>query len=317
VQEPPQQPEQTKSKRKPSKPLYGFGGKRIEPVRHITLPVSFGTPKNPRTEYIAFDVVDKTYPYNTIFGRGLLNTFEAALHSAYLCLKIPATFEVITVFGSQQEARNIEKGFALGHRNVHFLREQLEQHEIQPLTEFRKVIEAEGEFRKVPFDPRVPDKIICIGTKAREQDRAELVSFLDKKSDVFAWSTFNLVGVSRHVIEHRLQISLNAKTKKQKLRKMAEEKVQAVKAEVQRLLDASFIREVTYPEWLSNAMMVKKKNGKWKMCTDFMDLNKCCSKDNFPLPRINKIIDSCTTSETMALLDCFSGYHQIWLHAKD
>jgi hypothetical protein len=50
-----------------------------------------------------------------------LNTFEAALHSAYLCLKVPATFDVISVFGSQQEARNIEKGFALGHKNVHFL----------------------------------------------------------------------------------------------------------------------------------------------------------------------------------------------------
>jgi hypothetical protein len=104
-----------------SKSLYGFGGKRIESVRAITLPVSFGTPKNPRTEYITFDVVNITYPYNAIFGRGLLNTFQAALHLAYLCLKIPATFGVITVFGSQQEARNIEKGFTPGHKNVHFL----------------------------------------------------------------------------------------------------------------------------------------------------------------------------------------------------
>jgi hypothetical protein len=83
--------------------------------------VSFGTPRNPRTEYITFDVVDMTYPYNAIFGRGLLNIFEAALHSPYLCLKVPATFGVISVFSSQQEARNIEKGFAPGHKNVHFL----------------------------------------------------------------------------------------------------------------------------------------------------------------------------------------------------
>jgi hypothetical protein len=64
------------------------------------------------------------YPYNTIFGRGLLNTFKDALHSAYLYLKIPATFCVIYVSGSQQEARNIEKGFMPGHKNAHFLREQ-------------------------------------------------------------------------------------------------------------------------------------------------------------------------------------------------
>jgi hypothetical protein len=98
-----------------SKLLYGFGGKIIEPVGAITLPVFFGTPKNPRTEYITFDVVDMPYPYNAIFGRGLLNTFEAALHSAYLCLKVPVTFGIISVFGSQQEARNIEKGFVPEH----------------------------------------------------------------------------------------------------------------------------------------------------------------------------------------------------------
>jgi hypothetical protein len=64
-------------------------------------------------------MVDMAYPYNAIFGRGLLNTFEAALHSAYLYLKVPATFGVISIYGSQQEARNIEKGFAPGHKNVH------------------------------------------------------------------------------------------------------------------------------------------------------------------------------------------------------
>jgi hypothetical protein len=191
-----------KQLREPSKPLYGFGGKRIEPVGAITLPVSFSTPKNPRTEYMTFDVVDMAYPYNAIFGRGLLNTFKATLHSAYLCLKIPTTFGVITVFGSRQEARNIEKGFALGRKNMHFLREQPEQHETQPLTECRKFIEAKGEFKKVPLDPRVSDKTVCISTEANQQDQAELLSFLNKNSDVFAWLTSDLVGVNIDVIEH-------------------------------------------------------------------------------------------------------------------
>jgi hypothetical protein len=113
------------------------------------------------------------YPYNAIFGRGLLNMFEAALHSAYLYLKILATFRVISVFGSQQEARNIDKGFTPGHKNVHFLREDLEQHttyanqhKAEAPTECKKAIEPEGEFKKVPFDPRVPDRIVCIGREA-------------------------------------------------------------------------------------------------------------------------------------------------------
>jgi hypothetical protein len=81
-----------KQLRELSKLLFGFGGKRIKPIGTITLLVSFDTPKNQHTEYIAVDVVDMAYPYNAIFGRGLLNTFKAALHLAYLCLKVPATF---------------------------------------------------------------------------------------------------------------------------------------------------------------------------------------------------------------------------------
>jgi hypothetical protein len=63
--------------------------------------------------------------------------------------------------------------------------------------------------------------------------------------------------------------------------------------------------------------MVKKKNGKWRVCTDFTDFNKCCPKDNFPLSRIDKVVDLAADCETMALLDCFSGYHKIWLHKED
>jgi hypothetical protein len=76
-----------KQLKEPTKPLYGFEGKRIEPMGVIRLPVSFGT-QNKRTEYRTFDIVGMLYPYNAIFGRGLLNTFKAALHSGYLCLKV-------------------------------------------------------------------------------------------------------------------------------------------------------------------------------------------------------------------------------------
>jgi hypothetical protein len=63
--------------------------------------------------------------------------------------------------------------------------------------------------------------------------------------------------------------------------------------------------------------MANKKNGNWRMCIDFTDLNKCCPKDVFPLLRIDKVVDSAAGSETIALLDCFSGYHQIWLRKED
>jgi hypothetical protein len=105
--------------------------------------------------------------------------------------------------------------------------------------------------------------------------------------------------------------------KKQRLRKMSDEKIEAAKAEVHRLLEANFIELVAYPTWLANIVMVQKKSGKWRMCIDFTSLNKACPKDNFPLPRIDKIVDSAAECEVMSLLDCFSGYHQIYMNEED
>jgi hypothetical protein len=94
---------------------------------------------------------------------------------------------------------------------------------------------------------------------------------------------------------------------------MSDDKVEGARNKVKRLLSAGVIREVTYPARLANTVMVKKSNGKWRMCIDFTDLNKACPKDEFPLPRIDSLIDAAATSELMSLLDCYSGYHQIWM----
>jgi hypothetical protein len=104
--------------KKTTKLLYGFGGKRVELVDSISLPVSYGSHQNVRTEHVTFDVVDMHYSYNTILGRGFLNTFEAALHSAYLCLKVLAQIGALSIYGSQRDAGNIEQNFTPGQRNV-------------------------------------------------------------------------------------------------------------------------------------------------------------------------------------------------------
>jgi hypothetical protein len=98
---------------------------------------------------------------------------------------------------------------------------------------------------------------------------------------------------------------------------MSKEKVKAIEAEVQMLQDAKVIREVMYPVWLANTVAVKKKNGKWRMCADFIDLNKSCKKDDFPLERVDKVVDDAANSEMLSLLDMFSGYHQIRVRRED
>jgi hypothetical protein len=98
---------------------------------------------------------------------------------------------------------------------------------------------------------------------------------------------------------------------------MSKDKGEGARNEVKRLLSAGVIREVTYPEWLANTVMVKKANEKWRMCIDFTDLNKACPKDEFPLPRIDSLVDVGASLELMSLLDCYSGYHQIWMKKED
>ena len=90
---------------------------------------------------------------------------------------------------------------------------------------------------------------------------------------------------------------------------MSEDRILATKAKVQRLLDANIIREVKYSEWLANVVLVPKKNGKMRMCIDFIDLNKACKIDPFPLPRIDTSVDKVAGHKCFSLLDCFSGYH--------
>jgi hypothetical protein len=112
---------------KPSdNPLYGFGGKGTFPVGKIELPLSFGVAPNARSEQMTFDIVDMVYPYNAIMGRGSINKFEAAIHGLYLCMKIPGPLGAIAVYDNQQTARNIERDFVPGQRNVHCLTAQRE-----------------------------------------------------------------------------------------------------------------------------------------------------------------------------------------------
>ena len=98
---------------------------------------------------------------------------------------------------------------------------------------------------------------------------------------------------------------------KQHLHCFDEEKRRAIGEEIAKLLTAGFIKEVSHLEWLANLVLVKKKNGKWRMCIDYTSLNKACPKVPFPLPRIDQIIDSTAGCETLSFLDAYSGYHQI------
>jgi hypothetical protein len=151
----------------------------------------------------------------------------------------------------------------------------------------------------------VAEQKALFGSQLCEEQEKVLSKFLFNNRDVFAWSANDLCGVNGDVIEHSLNVDPTIRPRKQKLQKMSDDKAEGARNEVKRLLSVGVIREVTYPEWLANTVMVKKANKKWRMCIDFMDLNKAYPKDEFPLLRIDSLIDVAATSELMSLLDYY------------
>ena len=118
-------------------------------------------------------------------------------------------------------------------------------------------------------------------------------------------------GVPREVIQHHSRVCPNVRREKQKARRHPTEKQAFIVQETRKLEAAGVIREVRYPEWLANPVVVPKKGAKERMCVDFTNLNKACPQDPFPLPRIDQIVDSTAECDLLCFLDAFSGYHQI------
>jgi hypothetical protein len=130
---------------------------------------------------------------------------------------------------------------------------------------------------------------IKIGKTLSEAVRHDLLAVIAEFRDIFTFSVEEMAGIPPEVICHKLDIKPGYKPVKQKLWHQGKERIEAAKEEVTKLLKAGFIRECQYSEWLSNEVLVKKPNGKWRMCVDFTDLNKACPKDDYPLPKIDRL----------------------------
>ncbi|XP_075658773.1 uncharacterized protein LOC142628594 [Castanea sativa] len=242
------------------------------------------------TKDVTFLVVDCSSAYNAILGRLTLNSWKALTSTYHLMLKFPTENGVRELRGDQIAAR--ECYIAI-----------LEIHDHLPamcIEERRAAAESVEGIKEVPLDDTKPERTTKIGTLASLSVRQDIKSFLRDNQDVFAWSHEDIPGIDPSVICV-----------------FAQERDRAIVEEVRKLQEARFIREVYYPDWLANIVMVKKTNGKWRMCVDFTDLNRVCPKDSYPLPRIDVLVDSSARHQLLSLMDAFSGYNQIKLDEAD
>ena len=124
-------------------------------------------------------------------------------------------------------------------------------------------------------------------------------------------------GIDPSVIVHRLNVNPASSPIRQKKRVFTQERDKVIVEKVRKLLEADFIREVYYPDWLVNIVMVKKAKRKWRMYVDFTDLNRACPKDSYPLPRIDTLVDLTARHELLSFMDAFSCYNQIKMNKDD
>jgi hypothetical protein len=192
-------------------PLCGFRGRQIVALGKIT---------NTRTEQVVFDIVDMEYPYNAIIGRGTLNAFEAILHPAYLCMKIPSEQGPIAIHGSQEAARKAEGNWK-DSKAIHNIdgAEACEQYKYRS----EKAASAD-QLKPMLLCEDIAEQKVLLGSQLSEEQEKTLIRFLFNNKDVFAWSANDLCGVNRDVIEHSLNVDPSFRPRKQRLRKMSNDK---------------------------------------------------------------------------------------------
>lgn len=126
-----------------------------------------------------------------------------------------------------------------------------------------------------------------------------------------------MTGIHPVVASYRLNTLTSSRPVRQKVWRFHPDRQKVIQDEVEKLLEAGFIREVEYSKWLANVVVVPKKEGKWRVCVDYTNLNDACPKDSFPLPRNDQIVDATVGHGMLSFLDTFSGYHQIPMAPED
>ena len=128
------------------------------------------------------------------------------------------------------------------------------------------------------------EKYFQVRVQLPPQEKEELLVFFRKNVNVFAWSAYETLGVDLNFICHQLNVNPTVVPKKQPPQRFSKKHAEPVKEEVSKIKRVGAIKEVFYPKWLANTIVVKKKPRKWRVCVDFIDLNKACPKDPFLIP---------------------------------
>ncbi|GKU89656.1 hypothetical protein SLEP1_g3769 [Rubroshorea leprosula] len=263
-------------------PIYGFDNQPVPVEGVITIPIYVGSKPCFRMASVSFLVVKMESAFNAILGRATLCELKVAIFQPHLYMKFPTPQGLGVLKGNQKMARAcyqdtfkkvelvVAPTSSENHRPTQLDQQTMSISDIEHRPKgVEQKVEPVEPVETVPLNPDVPKRIVKIGTKLTEEERAELLEFLRVNQDVFAWTTDEMPSIPMELTVHKL----------------------------------SFIRRVEYSEWVSNLVLVKKPNGKWRMCINFTNLNEACPKDPHPLPNVEKLVERAVGHERISFLD--------------
>jgi hypothetical protein len=149
------------------------------------------------------------------------------------------------------------------------------------------------------------------------EKKRKYIELFKEYIDVFAWGYEDLKSYDTSIIQHRIPIKEEHKPFRQKLRRINPKLLPLIEKEIKKMYDAKIIVPLRFSKWVSNLVPTRKKTGEIRLCIDFRNLNKVSLKDNYPLPKMDHILQRVVGSSRISLLDGFSGYNQVLVHPED
>ena len=160
----------------------------------------------------------------------------------------------------------------------------------------------------MPLDFKDPDMKVIIGSSFPKYIEQDIMKFLKERRKTFAWKYEDMKSIYKSIITHKFNNDPSFRLIHPKRKKFSPKRNQIIQEEVENPLKTGMIKKVKFPRWLANMVIVQNKNGKWRVCVDYTDLNKDFPKDTFPLPHIHFMIDAMIGHELLTFMYASAGF---------
>ena len=180
-----------------------------------------------------------------------------------------------------------------------------------------KVAPNEGEAEYCNIGTEKEPRLIKLSKTLTPENKERYIRLIKEFSDVFAWSYEDLKVYDTRIIQHTIPIKEDHKPFKQNIRRINPLLLPLIEKEVKKLFDAKIIVSLRFFKLLANLVPVRKKNGEIRLCLYFQNLNRVSLKDNYPLPKMDYILQKVVGTQRMSMLYGYLGYNKITMHPDD